>query len=100
MGWKKGWKDGVESIWETENRYETPFAMQTLHRSGINDNVQSHDVEEDHVVNDLHLCKYAVNGKRISSKMPLLIIKNRLIEYFEMCFSKLSRSSIATQTIT
>ena len=70
-GLDKGWKDRVESIWERENRDETPFVMYILHRVVMNDNVQSHDDDEDHVVNDRHLNKHSVNGKRIASKIAI-----------------------------
>lgn len=87
-GLDKGWKDGVESNWERENRDETPFAVQRLHRLSNNDNVQSHDDNDDNIVNTLHYNNYEVNGKRIVSKMPLTVFQNRLIEHFDICFKR------------
>ena len=78
----------MEPNWERENREETPFTVQRLHRFRNNEIDQSHDDNDPNIVKTYHYKNYEMNGKRIVSKLPLTVFQNRLIEHFDICFKR------------
>ena len=99
-GLYKGWESGIPSDWETmyhnsrgkniNHNITTPFAITRLNREFETEATTSEDnCGMDSHSDFLNKCeKYAVNGKRVVSKMPLLLFRQCLVNHFQIRFER------------
>ena len=88
-GLDKNWVTGNESNWEKDyqnGKNNTSFAIQRLKTAHKRYPINSYD--EHATVKTTSFNKYTVNGKRIIRKMPLRKFQERLVEHFDIRFSR------------
>ena len=103
-GLDKNWENGVRSDWEklhknfmqngNQQNIETPFAITRLNRHFASEEDSSEEEVEEEQAGDattnlsMRLDKYAIDGARIVSKIPLSLFKEALVQHFNIRFQK------------
>ena len=93
-GLHENWENSAKSDWgvlHSQNKHRstvrTPFAVTRLNRHLFMHDEHVHDHNE---CNNIHIStkcdKYIVNGKRVASKMPLLLFRQCLVNHFDIRF--------------